>query len=367
MKILLLTPVHKEYNGKLIKKNDGIPQDQGQFSWISAFRRLGHTVQVFIYTDSIIIPKNIQGAVVSFFDRRFPIFTGRVRRRLENFYKYNPDVLLKSMRFEKDARLFKPDIIIISGGITSLQVFSIKKIKDAFQAQVYLFSGINSKTSSTKLERDLIKKGVIDLVIENDNGYAKAWRDIGAKVMVLPISSIDPSKHKKIKLTKNEQEEYGCEVCFVGSLTLDRIKKLKQFIKFDFKFWGDLKPGVKIPSSLQKFYQGTAHGEKVIKIFNAAKIVLNFQPADMTTGGNMRTFEISGSGAFQLADKVDSSWFTDKKDVVLFSDLKDAVKKLNFYLSHEKERKKIRENGFQRTHKDHTYEKHFKKLPDLKL
>lgn len=366
MKILLLTPIHRGYNSKSVKKIYGIPESQGQASWVGALETLRHTVHVFRYTDSVIVPNGIQSIVFSFFEERYPIFTGRIRRKLERYYRYNPDVFLKSLRFKAVAKNYKPDLIIISGGITSVLPSSIKKIKNSFKSKVLLFSGINPRISSTQLERDLIKEKIIDLIIENDKGYAENWGKLGVKTKVLPISSVDPRKHRKIHLTKQEQEEYGSDVCFVGSITQDRIKKLEHFIGFYFKFWGDVKSGVEIPSTLKPFYQGTASGEKMIRIFNAAKIVLNFQPADMTAGGNMRTFEISGSGAFQLADRIDSKWFINKKEVVLFSDLKDAVKKIKYYLKHEKKRKTIGERGFQRAHRDHTYAKRFKNLLDIK-
>lgn len=367
MRILLLVPIHTIYTSSHTKYIYGIPEDQGQASWVSALLELGHKIAVYKYTDSVIIPNSIFQFIISRLDKHFPVFTGRIKRKLQKHYKYNPDNFFKSLRFENLAIAFKPDIVIISGGLTSIYPSSIEKIKKTCKSKIYLFSGVNPKVTFTKVEKQLIEKGIIDTVFENDKAYADNWKKFGVKTEVLPISSVDPKKHHKIKLTKKEQEMYGCEVCFVGSITQDRMKKLGHFTKYNFKFWGDVKPGVKIPFSLKPFYKGEAHGKKMIKIFNASKIVLNFQPHDMSPGGNMRTFEINGSGAFQLADKVDPSFFTDKKELVIFKNLTEGVRQIDYYLKNKKARQEIAKKGFERAHREHTYVKHFKKLFEGKI
>lgn len=128
------------------------------------------------------------------------------------------------------------------------------------------------------------------------------------------------------------------------------------------KIWGDLISGVGLYKELKPYYQGTAYGEKMVKIFNAAKTVLNFQPTDMTHGGNMRTFEIPGCGAFQLTNKVDSNFLLPDKEIVLFKNTSDLREKIKYYLQNSKERLKIARVGFERVHKEHIYESHFKKL-----
>jgi len=357
MKVLLLTPVHNEYVARSSKKLRGIPVTQGQASWVKAILSLGHEIDVFIYSSSVIIPHGIHTRIMYFLEKYFPILTGRVRRRLEKFYKYNPDVIIRSIIFEKKTNLFKPDVICISGGLTSILPETIKRVKHMHRAKVLLFSGVNPAYSITPVEHALVKSSVIDYVIENDSGYASSWRKKGVNSFVLPISSVDPDLHKKVILSSREKKLYSCDVSFVGSITSDRVEKLKSFTKYNFKFWGDIKPGVSIPTELAPYYQGLANSEKMIKIFNASKIVVNLQPKDMVSGGNMRTFEISATGSFMLTDKIEEKWFKEVRPVI-FSSISDAKKKIDYYLDNDKERidhaKKLQKYMLQ----NHTYKIH---------
>lgn len=364
MKVLLLTPVHNEYVARKSKKLCGIPVTQGQASWVKAILSLGHEIDVFIYSSSVIIPHGIHIRIMYFLEKYFPIFTGRVRRRLEKFYKYNPDVIIRSIIFEKKANAFKPDIICISGGLTCILPAFIKRVKDKYHAKVLLFSGVNPIYSITPVERNLVKSAIIDYVIENDSGYADEWRKKGVNSFVLPISSVDPDLHKKVILSSKEKKQYSCDVSFVGSITPDRVQKLKSLTKYNFKFWGDIKPGVSIPADLAPYYQGLANSETMIKIFNASKIVVNLQPKDMVSGGNMRTFEIPATGSFMLTDKIDEKWFKEIRPVI-FSSISDAKSKIDYYLENDSERidhaKKLKKYMLQ----NHTYKIHFHRLFQL--
>jgi len=373
MRILLLAPIHREK--EFLKQKGKYPflKGQGQQSWVEALEELGHKVFVFKYTDSILIPNFVRIYLQDFLEKLIPAWYGRLRRFIENYYFISFENIFKNWKLLTIAKNAKPNLIIISGGVTPIFPQTIKTIKNDFNCKVLLFSGVNPVTSSTLVERVIIREEIIDMVVENDRGYAGLWKKMGAKkVIVLPISSVDPKLHRKVQLTVQEQEEYGCDVCFVGSLTKRRQEILKSIRQgqdrrvgddnYSLKIWGDILPIVGLQGELKPYYQGTAFGEKMVKIFNAAKIVLNFQPVDMIHGGNMRTFEIPGCGAFQLADRVYPDFLIIGKEVVLFKDIFDLKKKISCYLQDENKRLKIAKAGFDKVYKDHTYEKHLKKL-----
>jgi len=75
----------------------------------------------------------------------------------------------------------------------------------------------------------------------------------------------------------------------------------------------------KLDSRLESVYQGEAWGKKVVNIYNSAKIVINFVPRHMKFGGNLRTFTIPGSGAFQLTNRCPQDWFKPNQEIVIFS------------------------------------------------
>lgn len=363
MRILLLAPVHRELEFLRQKGSHPFLIGQGQQSWVEALESLGQEVAVFRYSDSVIIPNAVRIYISAFFLKIFPVWKARFDRYHARFYFLSLDNVLKNRKLFQFAKKIRPEIVIISGGVSSIFPKTINNIKDLYGARVLLFSGINPIVSSTNIDRTMVENKIVDIVLENDRGYAKLWEKLGArKTIVLPISSVDPKLHRKVKISDKEQKEYSCDICFVGSLTLDRQEKLLELTGFDLKVWGDIPSGANLIFGLAPFYQGTAHGEKMVKIFNCAKIVLNFQPKDMTHGGNMRTFEILGCGAFQMVDKIDPAWFSDRKDLVLFKDTDNLKKKIQYYLTHEDKRLKIARSGYQTARKFHTYKTHFAKL-----
>ncbi|MBS3903235.1 MAG: glycosyltransferase [Anaplasmataceae bacterium] len=74
-----------------------------------------------------------------------------------------------------------------------------------------------------------------------------------------------------------------------------------------------------------------------------------------------RHFEIPACGGFLLTGSADDleNFYEPNKEMVLFSDLNDYVEKIKYYLSHDTEREAIAKAGYERTLRDHTYEKRF--------
>jgi len=77
-----------------------------------------------------------------------------------------------------------------------------------------------------------------------------------------------------------------------------------------------------------------------------------------------RNFEVPGSGGFLLTGDADNltEYFEDGKEIVIYKDTKDLMEKAKYYLSHEEERAAIAEAGYERTLREHTYEKRFNEI-----
>lgn len=99
-------------------------------------------------------------------------------------------------------------------------------------------------------------------------------------------------------------------------------------------------------------------------VYNRAKINLNISLRSIHTGIPLRVFEIMGSGGFLLsnyqADFADC--YVDGVDYVSFGSKEDMLEKIEYYLSHEKERSEIAENGLKKTFENHTYENRVKEM-----
>jgi spore maturation protein CgeB len=74
--------------------------------------------------------------------------------------------------------------------------------------------------------------------------------------------------------------------------------------------------------------------------------------------------DIMGAGGFLLtnfqADFLD--FFVPDEDFVYYNDPEDLLNKIDYYLSHEKERMEIAQNGHQKVKQHHSFEKCFQNM-----
>jgi len=77
-----------------------------------------------------------------------------------------------------------------------------------------------------------------------------------------------------------------------------------------------------------------------------------------------RNCEVPGCGSFLLTQDADGlrECYEDGKEVVIFKSAKDLILKIRYYLEREREREVIARAGYERTIKDHTYEKRFNEI-----
>ena len=77
-----------------------------------------------------------------------------------------------------------------------------------------------------------------------------------------------------------------------------------------------------------------------------------------------RNFEIPGCGGFLLTADADNlgDYYASGKEIVIFKDALDLIEKAKYYLEHEEERAGIAKAGYERTIREHTYEKRFQEL-----
>jgi len=77
-----------------------------------------------------------------------------------------------------------------------------------------------------------------------------------------------------------------------------------------------------------------------------------------------RIFEILGCGGFLITDYTDGleKYYQIDKEVVCYKDIPELINKIKYYLENEKEREAIAAAGYERTIREHTYEKRFNKI-----
>ena len=77
-----------------------------------------------------------------------------------------------------------------------------------------------------------------------------------------------------------------------------------------------------------------------------------------------RPFELAGCRAFTISGYSEGigDYYEPDREMVFYRDIDDLVQKIRYYLSHNEEREKIAQAGYERTMRDHTYQKRFKEL-----
>jgi len=146
----------------------------------------------------------------------------------------------------------------------------------------------------------------------------------------------------------SEPKKY--EVTFVGSEKLDKSGRydLVKYLKnhgVNIKVFG---PGWSSHKDILDVYGGVLKNEEVVKVINQSKINLCFTKNNY--GKNQlkgRILEVAYCKSFALQEyfSVYKTLFKEGKELVMFKDKKDLIRKINYYLSNEKERKIIAERA----------------------
>ena len=207
---------------------------------------------------------------------------------------------------------------------------------DNYQSYDYLF------TNDTRLFDDFFNKSA-------------------TKFYYIP-TAIDPDCYKLKSLSKEEIAKYSCDVCFVGAFDEKREKILSEINEIkgiDLKIFG-WKGWEK--SSLASLYHGPLDVEQMVKLYNCAKICLNMHVEPVTNCANLKTFEISAAGGFQLSDyrKDIEGLFEKRKEIEIFKNEDQLRSKIKFYLNNEDLRKNIALVSQRRVLQEHTLEKRIK-------
>ena len=92
-------------------------------------------------------------------------------------------------------------------------------------------------------------------------------------------------------------------------------------------------------------------------VFANSKINLNITLKTIQTGIPLRTWDIMGCKGFLLSNYQEEllDYFIPGEDFVFYESADDALEKSAYYLEHEKERREIAQNGFEKVKSFHTF------------
>ena len=102
-------------------------------------------------------------------------------------------------------------------------------------------------------------------------------------------------------------------------------------------------------------------------VFKQSKINLNITLRSIKSGVPLRAMDIMGCGGFLLsnfqADFLD--YFVPGEDFVFYESKEDLLRKIDYYLEHEEERKAIARNGHDKVAAGHTYRHRVREMLDI--
>jgi spore maturation protein CgeB len=295
------------------------------------------------------------GHEVIIFDDRRHLIPGRVRYRSR--WLNDLDLLFINRNFVALALDTKPQLVVVTGGFR-ISGESIRLLKK---------EGIKTLLWTTDppahFEPVVKSAPFYDGVCCQGTEAIEILRSIGvAEARWLPMAC-DPTYHRPVQVTQNEDCLIGSQVVFVGSHQICREKLFENLREFDFAIWG---PGWGRLAK-ESCLRGKVRGDKVppeqwVKIYSACNIILTphfqdehnrFPVHQIST----RVFEAMACGGFVLSDRQKDvlALFKDGEHLATFGDGKDLVDKIKYFLQCPEERKRIAAAGRREVLNKHTY------------
>lgn len=302
-----------------------------------ALEQIGHAVRFFTYNDERI-------------STRVPLLKNVERR-------------LTKKTLMKKISVFAPQLIlVIKGDRIHLEVIS--NVKERFRIPVanYWIDDPHYVDVSRTISPSY------DFFFTNDPDCVQIHKESGCSHVGFLSFGCVSNLHRKVQLSQEEYKEYGGDICFAGTVSEGRLKALEALSDHDLRIWSprivySFREDYRIvrtklsPSSplYSKFTDRAVWGEKLVKVYNASKIVLNIhspQPVPI-----MRDFEVTGCGAFLLTDYAREleTMFKPGKEIACANNMDKLREMVDYYLSHSKERNEIARRGQERAYRDHTY------------
>jgi len=107
---------------------------------------------------------------------------------------------------------------------------------------------------------------------------------------------------------------------------------------------------------------------EMVQMYSRSKINLGFSSCGDTHETEnrilqvrLRDFEVPMSGGFYMVEYMEEleEFYEIGKELVCYNDREDLADKIKYYLSHDREREAVRQAGYRRCLRDHTWQKRF--------
>jgi len=284
-----------------------------------ALERLGHQVRTVAYP-------NMRNGWRSA-PRRLGVrtFENLTRRR----------VLRALMRHARDADL----VILLRGDL--LRPEDLQSIRDRMRVPLvlWLIDSVRGMSNGLELARQA------DLVLAYNRDEVDEIRSCGTQAYFAPLA-FDPERYRPLPGLARDVDVY-----YVGSLHTDRKQVLDRLIArleplglrivVDGPFSSRFRP-IRARRTMQRYpslarvaRNRTVSHEHINLMTNRARICLNLLPSQATDALNIRAYEISGAGGFQLINRrpIPTGLLEDGADAVGFASPDEMVEQVQRFLA----------------------------------
>lgn len=244
----------------------------------------------------------------------------------------------------------RPEFILFSKGKLGGEVerfmdtLKFKKIKTVCWL-FDLYFGLNS----TRVQKLIVKEPPFnsDIIFSTDGGHDDRFKELGINHKCLR-QGIHEKEAILYKLPKTH------DIIFVGA---DHYKNRGWLLNGLADKYGDKFEWIGFPKEIR--------GLPLNELYASTKIVVGDSQPSPKYWSN-RIYETLGRGGFLIHPRVEGieEEFEDGKHLVLFErgNLKELYSLIDYYLTHEKEREKIRKAGFELVKSKYTYKERCKEL-----
>ena len=282
-------------------------------------------------------------------------FVTRIIRAIKLRVGYYPERNNENAQMIKASSQKKYDILFIEKGL-SIRPATLKKIK-ANQPDIkiisYFLDDIKVRTSNSYYYRKSLQLYNFHFTMNKWN--VEELKAKGVENVFHFNNAFSTHAHHPVEVTKEERLEYGCEVAFVGTYEQQRVDHIRYLADngISVKVWGWSRSANETNMEHPKIIMMNKHvyDDEYCKVVCSSLINLCFLRKVNRDTQTTRTFEIPAIGGFMLAERTEDHLrlFEEGKEAAFFSSKEELLKKVQYYLEHDEERKFVAANGLKRS------------------
>ena len=274
-----------------------------------------------------------------------------LRRRPLSRWRYNHDLL-------SAARDFRPNLIVVVKGAFIMPA-TVRRIKEQTGAVCINYATDDPFNAANRTPDLLAGIPEYDLYACTKRAIMGDVRNAGGRNVVYTRFAYNPTVHfPEPPSTSGEAARFRSDVVLIGGADRDRLRDLEPLVAagdIDVALYGGYWAQ---DARFRGRARGFARGRDYRLALGGARIGLCLVRRANRDGHAMRTFEIPACGAFMLAERTDEhlALFREDQDAAFFSTPDELLDKIRYYLSHEQDRRRIAQAGYERvTQGGHTY------------